>query len=77
MSLLRIIIFRCLTAVSGVLCAAMLPMFGNYYLPGALVRGGSLPVPYLLLAGAVSVPLASAFVLAGVLMFENREVAGD
>lgn len=65
------------TAVSGVLCAAMLPMFGNYYLPGALVRGGSLPVPYLLLAGAVSVPLASAFVLAGVLLFENREVAGD
>ena len=65
------------TAVAGTLCALMLPVFGNYYLPGALARGGSLPVSYLLLAGAVSVPLALAFALAGALLFESREVAGE
>ena len=56
------------------LCAAMLPVFGNYYLPGALARGGRLPAGYLALAGGVSVPLVLAFVLLGVALFEGREV---
>ncbi len=64
-------------SLAGALCALMLPMFGNYYLPGALARGGSLPGAYLLLAGAVSVPLALAFALAGIALFESREVAGE
>ncbi|MBQ1346174.1 MAG: hypothetical protein IIY62_07410 [Kiritimatiellae bacterium] len=73
------VVWRANVAISlaGALCALMLPMFGNYYLPGALARGGSLPGAYLLLAGGVSVPLVLAFVLAGVALFEGREVAGE
>lgn len=65
------------TSLAGVLCVVMLPLFGNYYLPGALAKGHSLPCSYLLLAGVVTLPLVAAFVGAGMLMFENREIGGE
>lgn len=64
-------------SLAGLLCVIMLPLFGNYYLPGALAKGRSLPLDYLLLAGGVTLPLVGAFVLLGMLLFENREIGGE
>lgn len=65
------------TSLAGGLCVLLLPLFGNYYLPGALARGRSLPLDYLLFAGVATLPFVAAFVLIGVLLFENREIGGE
>ncbi|MGN0855383.1 MAG: hypothetical protein ACI4R9_07685 [Kiritimatiellia bacterium] len=64
------------TSLAGALCILLLPLFGNYYLPGALVRGRSLPFDYLLFAGVATLPFVVAFVVMGVWLFENREIDG-
>lgn len=65
------------TALAGALCVLMLPLFGNYYLPGALAKGRSVPMDYLLLAGGATLPFVAAFLALGVSLFEHREIGGE
>jgi len=61
-------------AVGGVLLAC-LPVLGNYYLPDALSKGGSLPWDYVGLAAAAAAPAVLAFLLLGIRFINGKDVA--
>ena len=52
------------SAAGGTLLA-MMPFIGNYYLPDALAKGGSLPWSYVLLAAATAIPAIAALLALG------------
>lgn len=67
--------FRANVAMSGVgiLLVAGLPVAGNYYLPDALAKGGSLPWSYVAVAAGSVAPAVVAFLVLGVLFANQRD----
>jgi len=62
-------------AATGLLLAVCLPIVGNYYLPDSLSNGGRLPLGYVVLAMTAAIPAIIAFLLAGIRLFNGKDVA--
>ena len=62
-------------ATAGVLFALTLPVVGNYYQPEALANGGCVPAVDFGLAVLAACPAIAAFLLAGIWLFNGKDVA--